>query len=98
MKIKMKIGDKVRLRSIPPRVHDDREFKTRTLLKKCLGRVFTIQGFQLDGGRFRKRLVEGAWVELEIGEVIKDSTDTIWLEPHCLELVTPTGKKLRAKG
>ncbi len=91
----MKIGDKIRLVSIPPHVEDDAEFKTRTILTKCLGRVFTVRGFQAEGGRERKRLRAGCWVELDIGEVIRGSTDTIWVEPDSVELLDTNKKSPR---
>jgi hypothetical protein len=62
---------------LPEGVRDDRKFKTRTLLKKCLGQKFTVEGFQLDGARFRRRFTPGCWVELQIGEVIPGLTDSI---------------------
>ncbi len=83
----MKIGNKIRLVRVPPHVKDDAEFKTRTILTKCLGHVFTVKGFQADGGRERKRLGPGCWVELHIGEAIRGSSDIIWVEPECVELV-----------
>jgi hypothetical protein len=89
----MKIGDKVRLVRVPPGVRDDAEFKTKTILTRCLGHVFTVKGFQLDGARLRKRFSAGAWVELDIGEVIPGSNDTIWVEPGSLERLTPARKK-----
>jgi len=82
----MKIGDKVRLTRIPDGVADDREFKTRTLLEKCLGRTFTVKGFQLDGGRTPRRFTRCCWVELHVGEVIPDLLDSIWIEPDCLRV------------
>ena len=83
----MKIGDKARLMRIPEGVKNDGEFKTKTLLKRCLGRTFTVKGFQLDGGRSPKRFLRGCWVELEIGEVIPGLLDSIWVEPDCLRVL-----------
>jgi hypothetical protein len=92
----MKIGDKIRLVSVPSCVKDDAEFKTRTILTKCLGHTFTGRGFQADGGRDRKRFHPGCWIELDIGEVIRGSRDTIWVEPGTVELLAAR-KKLRVR-
>jgi hypothetical protein len=81
----MKVGDKVRLVRVPLGVKDDGEFETRAMLTKCLGRIFTVKGFQSDNGRLPKRLRPGCWVELDMGEAIRGSFDTIWVEPNCLE-------------
>ncbi len=89
----MKIGDKIRLLSIPPYVKDDAEFKTRTILTKCLGRIFTVRGFQADGGRDRKHFRPGCWIELHIGEVIRGLRDTIWVEPETVELIEARKKR-----
>jgi hypothetical protein len=83
----MRIGDKVRLIGISPRVKDDGRFKTRTILRKCLGRTFTVKGFQADGARLCNSFRTGCWVELDIGEVIPGCLDSIWVEPEFLRLM-----------
>ena len=39
---RMKVGDAVKLISIPPNLRDDRELQTRELFDKCLGQSFVI--------------------------------------------------------
>jgi hypothetical protein len=72
----MKIGDKVRIKSLPSQLPAD-ELNTRSLLASCLNRVFPIVGFQ------------GDLLELEVGDVLgKESyMDSIWIEPDHVELV-----------
>lgn len=89
----MKIGDRIRLVKISPSVKDDGEFKTRTMLTNCLGCIFTIKGFQADGGRFRRRGAKDRWVELAMAEAIPGVMDTIWVEPDSVELVRKARKK-----
>jgi hypothetical protein len=94
----MKVGDKICLVRVPPGVKDDAEFKTRTILTKCIGHVFTIMGFQGDGGTFSARGSQDRWLELDMREAIPGATDTIWVEPDCVELVKrSTRKRKRAK-
>lgn len=75
----MKVGDLVRVIKVPPGVRDEGEFQTRTILEKCVGRVFQVVGFQED------------WIELEVGEVVGKAAieETIWIEPDCVEPVEP---------
>ena len=66
----MKLGDRVRLIGIPPDVRDDREFRTRALFEKCLGKVFLVAGFEnVEGLSFQL-------VRLDVGEVVGKAT--IW--------------------
>jgi hypothetical protein len=80
----VKIGDKVKLIGIPPDVQDDEKFQTRTLFEKCLGKTFTIAGFET---------VEGLpyqLVQLDVGHVIGQASylQKIWVEPEYLQLET----------
>ena len=56
---------------------DDPEFKTRTLLQQCLGKVFSVAGFQ------------GKLLALDVGEVVGKAShlETVYIEPTCVELV-----------
>jgi hypothetical protein len=81
----MKVGDKVKLISIPPNTHDTDEMQTLTVFQKSLGRVFPIKEIDIhivDG-------VEHRFMRLEVGRVIgrRSSEEVIWVEPECLELV-----------
>ncbi len=92
----MKIGDKIRLVRVPPAVKDDGKFKTRTMLAKSIGVIFTIKGFQGDGGTFLTRESKNCLVELDMREAIPGTSDTIWVEPDCIELVKhPTTRRRR---
>ena len=79
---KLQIGDRVRVTGVHPKVKDSREFKTRTILSRCVGRIFPIVGFQKD------------WAELHLGRIMgrRSWEETIWVEPEFMELVTP-GKR-----
>ena len=72
----MKIGDKVRVIKVPP-VLPGGELKTRTVFEQCVGRVFSIVGFQ------------SQLLELEVGEVAGEPPymQSIWVEPEVVELV-----------
>ena len=89
----MKVGSKIRLVRVPSAVKDDGEFKTRTMLSKCVGRIFTIKGFQDEEGMTATLGSQNCWLELDMGEAIPGSTDTIWVEPDCVELLRRSKKK-----
>lgn len=81
----LKIGDKIRVRGIPPDVqhyHDDEELETSTVFERCLGGTFAIHDF--DENR----------VELEVGQVMGRPAyeHSIWLEPEFIELVSQKKK------
>ncbi|MCA1398397.1 MULTISPECIES: hypothetical protein [Bradyrhizobium] len=64
----MKIGDRVEVVAIPDALPED--MGTRTLLTRCLGRHFPIVD------------LKGDLVELEVGEVVEESSymHSIWIE------------------
>jgi predicted short-subunit dehydrogenase-like oxidoreductase (DUF2520 family) len=70
----VEVGDKVRVKEIPS---DLREQETRAIFQRCLGKVFSIAGFQ-------KGLIE-----LEVGRAIGrfPAAHSIWVEPEFLERV-----------
>jgi hypothetical protein len=72
----MKIGDKVRIVTIPPDLPEE-DFHTKSLFEMCIGKVFPIAGFQ------------GHLLELEVGAVrgLMASMDSIWIEPEHVEPV-----------
>jgi len=51
---RLRVGDRVRITGFHPAVKDEGEFKTKTILKKAVGRVFLVAGFQKD------------WIELAL--------------------------------
>lgn len=71
----MKVGDRVRVVRVPASLPDDRG--TRSLLASCIGRTFSIVGFQ------------GHLLELEVGEILgkEPYMDSIWIEPEHVEVV-----------
>ncbi len=80
----MRIGDIVRLTGIPPDAKDDQEFSTLSLFRKCLGKTFTVQGFQN---------VEGLpypLIQLDVGEVVgvESYMESIYVEPEYLEVLS----------
>lgn len=73
----MKTGDRVRLTTIPDDVTDGPEFKTRTLMKACVGAVFAVTD-----------VIEGR-LALDVGEILgkEPYLETIYVEPEFVELV-----------
>jgi regulator of protease activity HflC (stomatin/prohibitin superfamily) len=45
----VRVGDRIRVTGIHSKVRDTKEFKTRTILKRCVGRVFPFTGFKRIG-------------------------------------------------
>lgn len=75
--ISLKIGDRVRIITVPPELPDGGDLKTNFVFERCLGRVFPVVGFQ------------GDWLELEVGEAMGQPSymHTIWIEPRFVQLV-----------
>jgi hypothetical protein len=73
----MKVGDRVRVTSIPPVLPDDPELRTKHLFELCVGRVFPIA------------VLQGELLELEVGEVMGEPAymHSIWIEPQFVRLV-----------
>ena len=71
----MKEGDLIRVVKLPDAVQDSEEFKTRSTLERCVGRVFAIMGFQ-----------EGL-IQIDVGELSGRHAcmESIWIEPECVE-------------
>ena len=71
----MQIGDKVEAVSIPTDLPQG-ELQTRSLFEKCLGRVFSIVGFQ------------GDLLELEVGAAVGEvpCMQSIWIERKHVKL------------
>jgi hypothetical protein len=74
----MKIGDRVRVIGVPdplPPDGDVDDLNTTRLFRSCVGRIFSIAGFNDEG-----------YVELEVGEVIGQAPymSSIWIEPRHL--------------
>jgi len=74
----MREGDLIRVIRVPDRVEDTAEFKTRSTLGRCLGRVFPIMGFN-----------EYGMIQIDVGEVVGRHSymESIWIEPECVEFV-----------
>ena len=72
----MKIGDKVRVLTVPPSLPDG-ELNTRSVFELCVGHTFPIIGFR------------GDLLELEVGTVLgkEPYMDSIWIEPEHVEIV-----------
>ncbi len=73
----MKEGDLIRVVKVPDDVQDSEEFKTRSTLERCVGRIFPIMGFQ-----------EG-FIQIDVGELSGRHAcmESIWIEPNCVEPV-----------
>jgi hypothetical protein len=78
----VKAGDIVRLIAIPPGVKDDEVMQTRTLFERCLGKSFTIAGFEIVEGLPYKL------VKLDVGHILgkAEYLETILVEPEYLQL------------
>jgi hypothetical protein len=74
---RLHVGDRIRVIGFHPKTRDTKEFKTKTLLKRSVGHVFPVMGFQKD------------WIELHLGKFIgrRSWEESIWLEPEFIELV-----------
>jgi hypothetical protein len=78
----MKVGDRVRIISIPPDTRDDAKLQTRALFERCLGKVFTIAGLeQVEGLPYEM-------LRLDVGHVVgkEPYMETVWIEPQYVEL------------
>ena len=73
----MKIGDKVRLVGVPDGLEDYPDFPTKSTFQECIGREFVIAGFNDIG-----------MAEIGIESVTGSVGETIWVEPHFLELIS----------
>ena len=73
----MKTGDLVRVVSVPQNVTDSEDFKTRSLLSLCIGRVFPVMG------------LEKGLIAIDVGELNGKPSymETVFIEPECLQLV-----------
>jgi hypothetical protein len=80
---KYKVGDLVTVIKVPTGLGDEPELNTKTVFETCLGKTFTIQGFDQYGH-----------LELAVGKEIDDLVggymNTIWIEP---EFVVPAKRK-----
>ena len=74
----MKEGDLIRVIRVPEGVRDSDEFKTRSTLEHCIGRVFPIMGFN-----------EYGMIQIDVGEIVGKPSymESIWIEPECMEPV-----------
>ena len=72
----IKIGDNVRLIGIPADLPEI-DAETQTIFGKCLGREFTVHGFN-----------EIGWAEIPVESVTSSAGEKIWVKPDCLELVS----------
>ena len=72
----MKIGDRARVLTLPPDLQEG-NLETESLFKLCIGRTFSIVGFQ------------GSLLELEVGAILgkEPCMDSIWIEPEHVEIV-----------
>jgi hypothetical protein len=80
----VKVGDTVKLISIPAGLSDDEEMQTRSLFEKCLGKSFRIIDLET---------VEGLpyqLIKLNVGHVLGKSEylESIWVEPEHLQIET----------
>ena len=74
----MKTGHLIRVLRVPESVSDSAEFNTRSILERCVGRVFPVMGFN-----------ELGMIELHVGEIVGKHSymESIWIEPDCVERV-----------
>ena len=72
----MKIGSKVRLIGIPPKLPEKPDMPTQSVFKRCLGHEFVVAGFNDLG-----------MAELRVESVTGSVGETIWVETEFLELL-----------
>jgi hypothetical protein len=74
----MQIGQNVRITAIPESVVDAPGFPTRSILSRCIGKVFPVRGFQ------------GDLLAIDVGEVLGKASylETIYVEAACVEEVS----------
>ena len=83
---KLAVGDRIRVRGIPPDVrrdiYEEEESKTRTVFEISLGRVSPVKAFDDDR------------VELHVDKVMSRPAHqhSVWLEPQFIELVAKAKK------
>ena len=75
----MNAGDLVRIIRVPDGLQDSDEFKTRSTLEHCVGRVFPVMGSN-----------ECGMIQIDVGEFSGRAAymESIWIEPDCVELLT----------
>ena len=73
----LKIGDRVRLVGLPQNLPDSNDLPTNSTFEHCLGREFSVAGFN-----------EIGWAELVIESLTGSVGETIWVEPEYLEPVS----------
>lgn len=80
----MRVGDTVKIIGVPANVHNDDEFRTRSLFEKCLGKTFTVAGLEAVAG------LPFQLIRLDVGHVLGQPSymHTICVEPEYLELVS----------
>jgi hypothetical protein len=89
----LKVGDRVRLKAIPPWVAEMPDEGTKELFAQCIGGVFTVYGIGTNTDP------EGLTNDAELR--VKDGKDdpqfeslhpyAIWVEPEYLEIVERSG-------
>ncbi len=74
----MKIGSKVRLIGIPPKLPNNPDLPTKSVFERCVGHEFVVAGFN-----------ELGMAELRVESVTGSVGETIWVETEFLELLSP---------
>jgi hypothetical protein len=73
----MRVGDTVRIISVPDGLEDYPDFPTKSTFEKCVGREFVIADFN-----------EVGMAEINIESVTGSVGEKIWIEPQFLELIS----------
>jgi hypothetical protein len=78
----MNLGDRVRIKSVPPHLKDDEHLQTRSLFQKCVGNTFIVAGIEQPEGMSQKL------VRLDVGHIVGQQpyAHTIWIEEEFVEL------------
>jgi hypothetical protein len=72
----IKIGNRVRLITVPPDLEDFPELPTKSIFQKCLGNEFTVTA-----------ITEKGWAELPIGSITGNQGEKIYVAPLFLEII-----------
>jgi hypothetical protein len=89
----IRVGDQVRLASVPPEVEavpDEKdEMRTKDVFRQCVGHVFLVRGISTNNRHKDTGHVE-LWVSCGADCDNEAKAATIWVEPDYLEIVTDT--------
>jgi hypothetical protein len=78
----VKVGDRVRVTALPPKLAELDDPATQRLFEQCLGRSFRVVSIRTPEGLLTPLF------ELHVGQILQEPeyTHSIWVEGDCLRL------------